>query len=389
MNLKRLTHWVPHSIPILRVASAVLAVAAVTLAGCQGTSKPKPAPLESEVNKINVRQAWTIQLPPVQFPVFMHVSGDNVAVTASDGTVAVINASSGTEAWRVNVGAPITAGVGSDGSMVAVITNKNQLVAIQDGKILWKRMLSAEAYTPPLVAGSRIFVQTADRTASAWDGQSGRSLWVQSRSSKNDENLVLARPGVMLAVGDTLVSGIGGRLVGMDPANGGLRWEVPVSSPRGVTEVDQLTDLVGTVSRVGDNVCVRAYAAMIGCVDAARGTLLWNKSAQGYTGLSGDSSVIYGTESNGVVAAWNRDTGEKIWTVDRYKHRDLTAPVNVGRTVIVGEGTGDLYFLSRTDGTSLARLSPDGSPIVSAPVMAANTVVVLTNKGGVFGYRPE
>jgi hypothetical protein len=40
----------------------------------------------------------------------------------------------------------------------------------------------------PLVAGRRVFVQAADRTTSAWDGQSGRRLWAQHRAGKMDES---------------------------------------------------------------------------------------------------------------------------------------------------------------------------------------------------------
>jgi outer membrane protein assembly factor BamB len=61
------------------------------------------------------------------------------------------------------------------------------------------------------VAGNRVFVLAADRSVSAFDGQSGRRLWSQQRPG---EPLVLRQSGVLLAVGDTLVAGQGGRLVG-------------------------------------------------------------------------------------------------------------------------------------------------------------------------------
>jgi outer membrane protein assembly factor BamB len=237
-----------------------------------------------------------------------------------------------------------------------------------------------------LVAGRRVFVQTADRTTTAWDGQSGRRLWTQSRTG---DNLVLKRPGVMLAVGDTLVAGVGGRLVGMNPANGSSRWEAPIASPRGTNDVERLVDLTGTVSRLDNSLCARAYLATIGCVDATRGVLLWTKSAQGSDGLAGDDRALYGTEAAGVINAWRRTDGERLWSVDSYKYRTLTAPLAVGRTLILGEGTGQLLFLSREDGSPLNRISPDGSAIAADPVLAANTVVVVTRKGGVFGYRPE
>lgn len=383
MNLKSLKPAVLAA-PVLRLGAAVLLAA--TLAACSGTGKPKPAELPVNPALFGVRQAWSLRMPATLTPLQTDVSGDMVTVASSDGTVVSIDAVSGIESWRANAGAPLQAGVGSDGSLVAVVTTGNELVTLQGGKVLWKQRLVAQAYTAPLVAGRRVFVQTADRTMTAWDGQSGRRLWSQQRTA---ENLVLKRPGVLLAVGDTLITGVGGRLVGLNPANGSSRWEAPIAAPRGTNDVERLVDLTGPASRLGDVVCARAYYASVGCVDTSRGALVWTKPASGAAGLSGDDRFIYGTESNGDVASWRRSDGERVWVSERFKNRVLTAPLAVGRSLIIGESTGMLHFVSREDGSVLNRITPDGSAIESTPVLAGNTVVVVTRNGGVFGYRPE
>ncbi|WGT65446.1 outer membrane protein assembly factor BamB [Variovorax paradoxus] len=380
MNSKR---FMPES-SVLRAGSAIVLVA--MLAACSGTSKPKPAELPANPALFGVRQAWSVRIPAVSFPLAADVSGDIVTVAGADGTVVAIDARAGRETWRGNVGAKLAAGVGSDGSLAAVVTADNELVAIEGGKVLWKQRLSAQAFTAPLVAGRRVFVQTADRSISAWDGQSGRRLWLQQRTA---ENLVLRKSGVLIAVGDTLVSGIGGRLVGMNPGNGTSRWEAPIAAPRGTNDVERLVDLTGSVSRVGDTVCARAYYANVGCVDTVRGQLLWTKPASGAEGVSGDESFVYGTESDGSVTAWRRADGERAWQSTRFKNRVLTGPLAVGRSLVIGENTGTLHFVSREDGALLNRVTPDGSAIGVTPVMAGNTVVVVTANGGVFGYRPE
>jgi len=365
----------------------VLIAAAASIAACSGTPKAKPAELPPNNALVGVRQAWTAKLPSVAFPLQTAVSGDTVTVAAADGTVVAIDARTGAEQWRGNAGAPLIAGVGSDGSMAAVVTTNNELVALQGGKVIWKERLPAETYTPPLVAGRRVFAQTADRATTAFDGQSGRRLWTQTRAA--GDALVLRKPGVMFPIGDTLVAGVGARMVGMNPNNGVSRWEVPISSPRGTNDVERLVDLTGTVSRVGETVCARAYYAAVGCVDTTRGTLLWNKPSVGAEGVGGDERAVYGTDSNGSVVAWRRTDGNVMWTSDRLRLRTLTAPLAAGRTLVIGEDTGTVHFLSREDGSPLNRLAPDGSAIAAAPVLAANTVVIVTRNGGVFGYRPE
>ncbi|MDQ0040542.1 outer membrane protein assembly factor BamB [Variovorax boronicumulans] len=380
MNFKRL---MPES-GALRAGSALVLVA--LLAACSGSGKPKPAELPANPATLGVRQAWSVKIPEVSFPLTTDVSGDIVTVAGNDGTVVAIDARAGRETWRASAGATLAAGVGSDGTMAAVVTTNNELVAIEGGKVLWKQKLAAQTFTAPLVAGRRVFVQTADRSISAWDGQSGRRLWLQQRPS---ENLVLRKSGVLIAVGDTLIAGIGGRLVGINPANGTSRWESPIAAPRGTNDVERLVDLTGSVSRFGDSICARAYYASVGCVETQRGTLVWSKPASGADGVSGDEGFVYGTESDGSVTAWRRGDGERAWQMTRFKNRVLTSPLAVGRSLIIGEDTGSLHFVSREDGALLNRVTPDGSAITVAPVLAGNTVVVVTAKGGVFGYRPD
>jgi outer membrane protein assembly factor BamB len=236
------------------------------------------------------------------------------------------------------------------------------------------------------VAGGRVFVLAGDRSVTAFDGQTGRRLWSQQRPG---EPLVLRQAGVMLAVGDTLVVGLGGRMAGLNPLNGTVRWEAPIATPRGTNDVERLVDLVGSVSRVGSSVCARAFQARIGCVDADRGTVLWTKAAAGAEGVHGDERLVFSTESDGKVLAWRRDTGERAWSSDRLLYRNLTAPLALGRSVVVGDNTGTVHMLSREDGSPLNRLTTDGTAIAAAPVLAGNTLVVVTHGGGVYGFVPE
>ena len=367
-------------------ALAVLAVAIVLGACSSKPERPKPAELPATAALVGVRQAWTARVGEVAFPLQAQASGNTVAVAGSDGTVALLDAASGRDIWRGQAGAPLSAGVGSDGKVAAVVTTANDVVALADGKVLWRQKLAAQVYTAPLVAGARVFVLAADRSVSAFDGQTGRRLWSQQRPG---EPLVLRQAGVMMAVGDTLVVGLAGRLVGLNPLSGSTRWDAPIATPRGTNDIERLVDLVAGVSRVGDTVCVRAFQASVGCVNAVRGAVLWSRPANGATGVGGDDRSVFGSESDGKIVAWRRADGERAWTSDRLQYRTLTAPVALGRSVVVGDSTGLVHLLSREDGTPLNRLTTDGSAVAAAPLLAGGTLVVVTRNGGVFGYVPE
>ena len=60
------THRLPTLSTALRVVAASVLVAA--LAACSGTSKPKPAELGANPALFGVRQAWSLRVPSVAFP---------------------------------------------------------------------------------------------------------------------------------------------------------------------------------------------------------------------------------------------------------------------------------------------------------------------------------
>lgn len=346
-----------------------------------------PADLGPNVPVLGVNHVWTARIGSIAgLPLDMHVSGHVVTLASADGVVVALDARSGADLWRTALGESLSAGVGSDGKWTAVVSRSNALVVMESGRELWRQPLQMQTFTAPLVAGNRIFVLSADRSVSAYDAMTGRRLWIQSRPG---EPLVLRQSGVLLAVGDTLVVGLSGRLVGFNPDNGSVRWEAPLASARGTNDVERLVELVGRVSRVGDSVCARSFQATVGCVNTSRGTVAWTQLAAGSDGIHGDGELVFGSESNGSMIAWRRADGTRAWTSDRLKFRKLTAPLLLGRSVVVGDDAGLVHLLSRNDGSPLNRLTTDASGIAAAPVVAADTLVAVTRNGGIYGFRPD
>nr|WP_315478201.1 outer membrane protein assembly factor BamB [uncultured Rhodoferax sp.] len=369
-------------IPTWASAAALVAV----LAACSGPSKPVPKDLGANIGLIGVKTAWSVQLGAMESSAQPHVVGSQVLLASAKGIVTALQGETGSVAWQLDVGTPLVSGVGSDGQTAAVMSEAGELIAMSSGKVLWKQRLGALGLTPPLVAGARIFTLSADRTVTAFDAASGQRLWQLQRSS---DPLVLGQAGVLLAVGDTLVVGVAGRLLGVNPLNGASRWEAPVAVSRGTNEVERLVDLVAGVSRLQANVCVRSFLAAVACVNATNGTMVWNKPAAGTTGLGGDAEYVFGTEADSKLIAWSRVSGERLWVSEALRWRGLGTPLTVGQSLVVGDNAGVLHFLSRADGAPMDRATTDGSAILGVPVLVGKTLIAVTQKGGVFAFRPE
>lgn len=367
----------------LRAAGLVLVLTA--LAAC-GSDKPKPTPLQPLVAKIAGRQVWQARIEGVQFPLGVAVRNGRFHVAGSDGTVLALDADSGREVWRGQAGARLSAGVGSDGRIAAVVTTDNEVVAFDEGKPSWRARVPARVVTPPLVAGERVFVMTVDRVVHAFDAVDGKRIWILQRPG---DALTLGQAGVLAAFKDTLVVGQGPRMAGVDPLRGTVRWEAAIAQPRGTNEVERLADLVGPVLRLGPHVCARAFQAAVGCVDAERGTLLWSRNVGGFQAVGGDESVVVGADASDRISAWRQSSGELLWTSEGFLHRSLSGALGIGKAIVFGDGEGQVHFLDRDSGEPVLRLATDGSPVIGAPVLAGTTMLVVTRSGGLFAFRPE
>ena len=370
-----------------RLALAVSAAMLLLSACSSSPSRPEPAALTAFKASLPASQLWKFELgvpAPQSVPALV---GSEVALASEAGTVLVLDATSGSPRWRAQLDDRIAVGTGYDGQTAAVLTQGNELVALAQGKVLWRSRLASRAFTAPLVAGGRVFVQSGERGIAAYDARNGARLW--SQAARGTEPLVLQQSGVLLAVGDTLVVGMGARLVGLNPNNGSIRWEAPLASARGVNEIERLVDLVGPAARQQRQLCVRAFQSAVGCVDAQRGAISWSKPANGSVGLASDGSAVYGVEANGRVMAWKADGGDLLWQSDLLLNRALSAPLAAGRSIAIGDGQGYVHLLAREDGKLLNRLTTDGSAIVSAPLLAGNNLLALTRKGALYAWRPE
>lgn len=362
-------------------------VALLALAACSSTDKPKPTPLETlSAPRLAVQVAW-------RHEVARPLAGGTVAVTANqlwvgsdNGRVTVLDAASGREVSRFDAGDDLTAGVGSDGRHGAVVTTKNELVVFEGGKALWRKRLTTPVVTAPLVAGERVFVQGTDRVVDAYDVLDGSKLWSFSRTG---DPLALAQRGVLLPHHDTLLVGNGARLVGLDPLNGQVRFEVSLATPRGTNEVERLADLVGPAVRVGDSVCARSFQAAVSCVDVLRQRLLWSRNFGGFEGVGGDADLIVAGDGGDRLTAWRAASGDSVWTSERLRFRGLSTPVVTERAVVFGDAEGYVHFLSRERGELLQRIATDGGAVTLPLVKAGNTVIAITRKGGIYALRTQ
>ena len=368
------------------------AMTVLTMAACSSTKdeRREPTPLTEFKPVLDVQQAWKTSVGKAGRYLFSPVAvGNAVYAAGANGSVAKIDAQTGKDIWRVKLRDDLSAGVGSDGTLTAVGGLKGDVYVLgADGKQLWTAKAPGEIISPPLVGNGLVVVRTVDGQIVAFNAQTGEQKW-NYRNRAVPLNLRVSS-GMTFAGDAAVLAGFpGGAFAAINLQTGDNYWQTPVSYPKGVTEVERINDVTGPPTLLGSETCAVTFQGQIGCFDANSGRAVWEKAFSSTSGLAQDDRAVVAAADWSVVSAFDVSNGATLWKNDKLKNRELSVPFILGHAAVLGDYQGYVHFLSRDDGTLVARVKTDGTPITAAPVLAGETLVVLTHDGDLYGYRPR
>jgi outer membrane protein assembly factor BamB len=348
-------------------------------------SGPKPAELPVLGSAQGVKVLWSTSIGAAEAFVFAPaLAGDSVYVASRGGNVARLEAASGQARWRVSVGKRISGGVGSDGTLAVVASDEGEVFALdaRDGAVRWRARVSSEVLAAPKLSDGLVLVRSADSRIFAFGAEDGKRRWVYQRAAAS---LSVRSPvGLTVHQGMAYAGFSGGKLVAIALANGVPRWEATVALPKGATELERVTDIVGEPMAQGREVCTAAYQGRVACYDALNGNQLWAREMSTLTGVSFDARYAFISDDRGAVHALDRSNGRSVWKQDRLAHRQLSLPLALGTEVAFGDLQGYVHFVARESGAFLARAATDGSAIRAAPLKLPEGFLVQTQSGGLY-----
>ena len=252
----------------------------------------------------------------------------------------------------------LTSGVAVSNTHIFVTTKDGYLLAVDraDGAIAWQASLPTISIEAPQVGGDIVIVKTNDGQVSAYDTYSGSLLWVYQRSAPT---LTLEAVNSFQVIGKEVVAvgQAGGHLALLNLLNGTPIWETYVAIPEGATDLDKLTDVTTRPVLNDKTLCVATYNGKITCLDAISSNLIWSKKFSSYQGLIIDAKNVYAVSTDGVVVAFDKNTGSIVWKNDSLQYRSLSAPVFLNDNILVIDNEGYIHLFSNIDGTEVSRLS--------------------------------
>ncbi len=370
--------------------ACAMTVLAMTACSSSKDERRVPTPLTEFKPALTVERAWRASVGKAGRYLFSPVAvGDAVYAAGAGGTVAKLDGKTGKDIWRTKLHTDLTAGVGSDGTLTAVGAVRGGVYVLDaNGKQLWKSDVPGEVISPPLVGNGLVIVRTIDGQINAFNAQTGELKWVYHNRPVPLNLRVSA--GMTFAADAAVLAGFpGGGLAAIDLKTGDDYWQAPVSYPKGVTEVERINDVTGAPILVGAEACATTFQGRIGCFDANSGRPIWEQPFSSTTGVAQDGTTVISSDDWSVAEAFSASDGHVLWRNDKLKNRDLSVPLLLGPSAVFGDYKGFVHFLSRDDGSFVARIPTDGSRISAAPVVAGDTLIVQTKDGDLFGFRPR
>jgi outer membrane protein assembly factor BamB len=352
-------------------------------AACSTPTGPQPAQLPELKESAKVREVWRASAGSADTFVFEPAFADGAVYSAArDGTVMRLDAASGRREWRVSAGTQLSSGVGTDGRTVAVTNERGDLIALDaaKGEKRWSARISSEVIAAPTVVGDLVLVRSIDNRVFAFGAADGKRRWLYQRAPSS---LIIRAPAGIAVDGETAFVGFaGGKLTAIVLATGGVRWEATVALPKGGTELERVTDVVGDPVVQGKEVCAATYQGRVGCYETATGRQVWARDISSLTGVSLDARYAFVADEKGALQAFDRTNGRSVWKQDKLANRQLSLPLPMGEVIAVGDFEGYVHFVARETGAFVARYATRGGPVKAPPLPLPGGVLVQTQDGG-------
>jgi len=311
------------------------------------------------------------------------VDGGTVYAAGASGQIERFDAASGKVLGRIDAKNALAGGIGGNRNLLLAGTAKGEVLALDaGGKVLWKTQLTSDVLSAPQAEQGVVVVRTGDGRIYGLDAANGSRKWVYQRTLP--PLTVRTFIGIVLERGGVFAGFPGGRLVAISLGNGNVGWEATVALPKGATELERMADISSLPVIDGAQICAVAYQGRVGCFDLLKGSPNWTRDSSSISGLTVDDRNVYVTDDKSAVVAFEKRAGASLWKQDKLYGRYASAPVAIGRFVAVGDYQGYVHFLSREDGSFVARIATDGSPIIAPPLSLGHGILVQTRNGGVY-----
>jgi outer membrane protein assembly factor BamB len=330
------------------------------------------------------------------------VAGDIVYAMDSDAVVAAFDLGTGTRRWRFDTkpddadSSNVGGGLGVDQDTLYAVNGLGDLVALDAtrGTKRWSVGLGAPTRSAPTIAEGRVFVTTIEDRLVAVAADDGHNLW--SHRGGGGPTSMLGQPAPAYSRG-LVVAGFGsGELSAVRADTGRVAWTDGLGASRGQSSIADLLSIRGLPVISEGRVFAISMGGLVAAVDLSSGRRLWERPVSGSDTPAVAGDWVFLVSADQEMAAINATDGRVAWITplprwdNPEKKKDpLTwyGPLLASDRLIVTGTSEEALAVSPYTGEILGRQGLSGAASPVAPIVAAGTVLVVTDDGRLVAFR--
>ncbi|MEQ8388291.1 MAG: PQQ-binding-like beta-propeller repeat protein [Alphaproteobacteria bacterium] len=315
--------------------------------------------------------------------------------------VSALDARTGDLYWRISLADDVSedsvssAGIAYGEGRVFVTTGFAVAYALdaRTGKIIWRRKLSAPMRASPSVDGDRVYITTVDSRLHAISTATGERLWTHAGLEEASGILGSAEPAIAPDV--VIAAYASGEVYAIRRANGRTLWSDTVVSISQADPLATIADISGAPVIDDNLVFAVSHSGRMVALNLQTGRRVWEQSVGGTHMPWVAGNFVYVLTNSMEIVCIHRESGEIRWitqlrrfedTEEREKLVVWSGPVIAGDRALVVSSHGYIGAVSPYTGQFLGSVKV-GEPIHVSPVVAGDTLYVLTDDATLMAFR--
>ena len=362
-----------------------IAVASALLLGCSSNkvkeAKPNPLPKIQQQQGLNLVFSQSVSSTSAAEASRLQLDTDNGVIFAIDPDGQVSAYKGKQRLWKSKITKQeLTAGVEAAEGIVVVGNRKGQLFALDQatGSQKWSAKLSGAILSPSLIQSGRVITIANDGTVFAHDAVTGQQVWAYKLP--NVQFSLRGQPApVRLDDRTILVASANAYVYALDVISGVPRFQRRVAISEGRSDIQRLIDIVGDPVVAGQYLVTTSFQGQVTVTDLATQRVVWSEDASSTNRPEVSGDKVFVSTVDGKLNAYSLSTGELAWQNEELLNRQLSNPVMLGQSLVVGDLDGVIHLLDPASGKLVGRAKTSGE--VQSLRVIDNQLYVATRKG--------
>ena len=286
-------------------------------------------------------------------------------------------------------------GVAYDAGKIFVTSGFGVLIAMDaaTGREIWRHNLGVPIVNAPVINGGRIFFSTDDNHFYALAEVDGRTLWDQQGVAESAG--ILSSTSAAVSGEFVIAPYTSGELFALRVQNGQQAWNDVLSHSGQVTALSELDDIAARPVIDRDMVFAISHSGVMAAIALASGDRAWTRDIGGTQTPWVAGDYVYVVTGDGQLMCLTRKEGRVRWIhqlpqftdPDGKKHPiNWAGPVLISNKLIVLSSDGFAEAISPYTGSLLGRIGIAGGTSI-APVVADDTLYIYTNDAELVALR--